>query len=446
MASDYAQFAAAFPWFFPVVVFIFGACIGSFLNVVIYRVPAGQSVVAPGSHCACGQPIAWHDNIPVLSWFLLRGRARCCGRKFSFRYPFIELLTAAGFLACWLSFPPAKALGGMLFLGVLIAATFIDLDHWVIPDVLTFGGAIAGIALSFLVPSLHGSRAAAFSVAGLHVGYGALAALAVGAGLIFCIAAFGELILEKEAMGLGDVKLVAMIAVFCGWQGAVFALFGGAAVGTIWFLVALLWQKFVRTPAPLASVVESPPYEPAQSGLARWESIALTTAAVGVLCSALLPGLHGQHSSVPLLDHLRATLLSLRGLLLGTGAAILLLLVVESITKKNVVLFGLAGIVGAIGAFGGWRGGLAGQLRATVFAVATGAIVAVLWVAVARARAKFAGSAAPTETTVPAGEPAAVNFNMHVPFGPMLAIAGALYFLFFHGPVDAWFAQFADLL
>ena len=93
--TDYAAFAAAFPWFFPLCAFVFGACIGSFLNVCIYRMPAGQSIVTPGSHCACGAPIRWYDNIPIASWLVLRGRARCCGRPFSIRYPLVELLTAA---------------------------------------------------------------------------------------------------------------------------------------------------------------------------------------------------------------------------------------------------------------------------------------------------------------------------------------------------------------
>ena len=84
--SDYHQFATAFPWFFPAVVTVFGAMVGSFLNVCIYRIPKHESIVHPGSHCACGQPIAWYDNVPVLSWFILRGKARCCGRPYAFRY------------------------------------------------------------------------------------------------------------------------------------------------------------------------------------------------------------------------------------------------------------------------------------------------------------------------------------------------------------------------
>ena len=102
MAFDYVQFSAVLPWFFPVVAFLFGACVGSFLNVVIHRLPLEESVVSPRSRCGCGQPIAWHDNIPLLSWFLLRGRARCCGRPFSLRYPVVELLTASLFAVCWL--------------------------------------------------------------------------------------------------------------------------------------------------------------------------------------------------------------------------------------------------------------------------------------------------------------------------------------------------------
>jgi leader peptidase (prepilin peptidase)/N-methyltransferase len=110
MLRHLAELSHLLPWLLPAAAGLLGACIGSFLNVVILRVPAGQSVVLPGSHCACGAPIAWFDNLPVVSWFALRGRARCCGRPFSARYPAIEALTAALFVACWLRLPPAVAL------------------------------------------------------------------------------------------------------------------------------------------------------------------------------------------------------------------------------------------------------------------------------------------------------------------------------------------------
>src|SRR4051812_21078520 len=107
--STVAEVSAAFPWFFPLMAVLLGAGVGIFLKFVIYRVPAGKSIVTPGSHCSCGQPIRWYDNIPVFSWLILGGRARCCGQKFSFRYPFVELLTAALFLVCWLRYPPVVA-------------------------------------------------------------------------------------------------------------------------------------------------------------------------------------------------------------------------------------------------------------------------------------------------------------------------------------------------
>ena len=264
--SDYPQFAAAFPWFFPAVAGLFGAMVGSFLNVCIYRIPAEQSIVTPGSHCACGKPIAWYDNIPVLSWFILRGKARCCGRPYSFRYAFVELLTAALFLACWLLFPPAKAACGMVFVSVLIAATFIDLDHMIIPDVFTIGAGLLGILLSFLVPALHGQHGNIFVVDSLRSGTAALQGLLVGSGLVLWIALLAEMALKKEAMGFGDVKFVGMIGAFCGWQGAVFSVFGGAVVGTVWFVIALLWQKLSGKPAAIAPPSETPDGESAPLG------------------------------------------------------------------------------------------------------------------------------------------------------------------------------------
>jgi leader peptidase (prepilin peptidase)/N-methyltransferase len=242
MAFDYAEFSAAFPWFFPLAVFLFGACVGSFLNVVIYRVPKEESVVTPGSHCGCGRPIAWHDNIPILSWLILRGRARCCGRKFSFRYPAVELLTATLFVVAWLKFPPAVAACGWVFLSCLIAATFIDLDHMIIPDVFTIGLGIAGVLLSVSFPALHQQQHELFALASLRAGLASLQGLLIGSALVLWIALLAEAILKKEAMGFGDVKFVGAIGAFCGWQGAVFAIFGGAVVGTGWFVLA----KFVE--------------------------------------------------------------------------------------------------------------------------------------------------------------------------------------------------------
>jgi leader peptidase (prepilin peptidase)/N-methyltransferase len=257
-----SEINTAFPWFFPAVVFVFGACIGSFLNVVIYRLPKNESIVTPGSHCACGAPIKWYDNIPILSWFVLRGRARCCGRSYSFRYAFVELLTALLFVACWMQFSPAKAACGMLLVSALVCATFIDLDHMIIPDVFTLGLGVVGVLLSFLVPSLHGQSGDFFPLDSVRAGVTSLQGLLVGSGLVLWIGLLAEAALKKEAMGFGDVKFVGAIGAFCGWQGAVFAMFGGAIVGTVWFVAALIWQKLDGKPAPVAPPAETPEGEP----------------------------------------------------------------------------------------------------------------------------------------------------------------------------------------
>lgn len=267
MSHAFTEINAAFPWFFAAVVFVFGACIGSFLNVVIYRLPKHESIVTPGSHCACGAPIAWYDNIPIFSWLILRGRARCCGRPYSFRYAFVELLTAALFLACWLLFPPAKAVCGMVFAGLLLPATFIDLDHLEIPDVFSLGGGVIGVVLSFVVPALHGHHGDFFLLDSFRSGVDGLLGLLVGSALVLWIALLAEAVLKKEAMGFGDVKFIGAIGAFTGWQGAVFAIFGGAVIGTVWLALALLWQKTTGRASPVAPRTETPEGEPAPIGL-----------------------------------------------------------------------------------------------------------------------------------------------------------------------------------
>src|SRR5258708_37421882 len=255
------------PWFFPLIAVLVGACIGSFLNVCIYRIPKGESVVHPGSHCGCGQPIAWYANIPVLSWLILRGRARCCGRPFSFRYPAIEFLTAALFLACWLLFPPGKAVAGAVLCSIVLCAHFIDHDHMIIPDALTIGGAVAGFFLSLALPSLHGQTHEIFMVASVRSGLAAILGIFVGSALVLWIALIAEAILKKEAMGFGDVKYLGALGAFVGWKGAVFGLFGGATLGCVWFILACLWKKITGRTAPVALPAETPEGQPAELGL-----------------------------------------------------------------------------------------------------------------------------------------------------------------------------------
>jgi len=233
-----------FPWFFAGLAAILGAIVGSFLNVCIYRIPAERSVISPGSACGCGSPIAFYRNIPVLSWILLRGKASCCGQPFSLRYPAIELLTAVLFFWSWSVHPPTVAILGMLYISFLICATFIDFDHMIIPDRFSIGGMVIGVVLSIFFPALHEINGLPF-ISNIQSGITATIGAIVGAGLVYWIAVLGEVIFRKPAMGEGDVKFAGFIGAFCGWQGALFAMFGGALLGTVILLPCLLIGRLV---------------------------------------------------------------------------------------------------------------------------------------------------------------------------------------------------------
>ncbi|MGB0743762.1 MAG: prepilin peptidase, partial [Opitutales bacterium] len=244
---------ADFPWFFAGVSFIFGAIVGSFLNVCIYRIPAERSVIFPGSTCGCGKAIPFYHNIPIFSWLILRGKAACCGERFSVRYPAIELLTACLFLWAWLVHRPEVAIVGMLYIAFLICSTFIDLDHMIIPDRFSIGGMVIGVLLSIAVPALHGYDGVWLAASVKAVVTSVTGAL-IGAGLVYWIAVLGEIVFRKPAMGEGDVKFVGFIGAFCGWQGAVFAMFGGALIGSIILLpILLMGRLFSSKDAPQPS-------------------------------------------------------------------------------------------------------------------------------------------------------------------------------------------------
>lgn len=234
-----------FPWFFQFLSFVFGAVVGSFLNVCIYRIPEGRSVVHPGSICSCGKPIAWFDNIPIFSWVLLRGRARCCGEKFSIRYALIELLTGVLFYFSWIIHPPVVAIIGFLFIAFLICATFIDFDHMIIPDRFSIGGMVLGVLISVFFPTLHGLEGDLL-ISTIQSGLTSITGALIGAGLVYWISVLGEIAFRKPAMGEGDVKFVGFIGAFCGWQGAVFSMFGGAFIGSVVLLPILLVQRFLN--------------------------------------------------------------------------------------------------------------------------------------------------------------------------------------------------------
>ena len=310
--------------FWSLVFFVFGCIVGSFLNVCIHRMPLGMSIVTPPSHCPhCKYSIPWWLNIPLVTWLALRGRCKNCGAPISPRYFVVELLTGIAFLACWLEFGnplhsypsmPIALVYAVLLAG-LICATFIDFEHFIIPDEITFGGVAVGIIVSFFLPQLHDVRSH-----GAGILWGAVGALA-GAGIVYGFSRLGkllfgrqrlkwpgvskivftetclhlpdkeisyeeifyrksdtivlqartaelidrgykdvaiklspsaltiggerlnpddvphlevesaEIILPREAMGLGDVKFMAAIGAFIGWPGVVFSLFASAMVG-----------------------------------------------------------------------------------------------------------------------------------------------------------------------------------------------------------------------
>lgn len=215
------------------IVFIFGLVLGSFLNVCIYRLPKAQSILFPASHCPnCKRPIYWYDNIPLLSYIILGGRCRFCKANISFRYFMVELCTAAVLTLLFVFFGISpKFFAYSLLSAGLIIATFVDFEISEIPDEISIGGVFAGLIVSFAFPGIFSldSRPIALLASFL----GALA----GGGSIYLMGFFGELVFKKEAMGGGDVKLMAMIGSFLGWKMALLIFFlaplFGAAVGIV---------------------------------------------------------------------------------------------------------------------------------------------------------------------------------------------------------------------
>ena len=309
--------------FWTVVFFVFGSVVGSFLNVCIYRMPRGESLVSPGSHCPhCGTAIRAWQNVPILAWLALRGRCAACGARISARYIAVEALTGLVFALVWVvrgDAGPLVAVAFSLFAASLIVATFIDLEHLIIPDEITLGGAVAGVVLSIVIPGIHG---AAYVWPALKA---ALIGAALGSGIVFGMLELGKLLfgrqrfrlpegarivftetdvhlpdqvlpyedvfyrtsdaltfqagrlelvdrcyrdvtvqlrlragtlrigdeevdpstvpwmegvaeqvtVPREAMGFGDVKFMAAIGAFTGWQGVLFALLGSSFAGLL---------------------------------------------------------------------------------------------------------------------------------------------------------------------------------------------------------------------
>jgi len=212
-----------------VFVFVFGAIVGSFLNVCIYRLPKGRSIIVPGSHCPnCGEKIHWFDNIPILSYIILFGKARCCKAKISLRYLIVEILTGIAFLAIFIAFGlNAKFFAYLAFISGLIVATFVDFEIQEIPDEVSIGGLIVGLVLSVVFPSILNETSRANGL--INSFFGALA----GGAMIYGMGMLGELAFKKEAMGGGDVKLLAMIGAFIGWKLTILTFFIAPLFGSV---------------------------------------------------------------------------------------------------------------------------------------------------------------------------------------------------------------------
>lgn len=208
---------------------LFGLIFGSFLNVCIFRLPLGRSVVHPRSCCpGCGELIAWYRNIPVLSWIALRGKCGSCATPISFRYPFVELLSAAVCVLAYRGFGPTPAFPiAAAFALAMIVLFFTDWDHQLLPDAITLTGTATGLAVAWFNPFLSG--------AGWERVWYAFGGAALGSGILWTVGAVYGKLRGVEAMGMGDVKMMAMVGAFTGPPGVLFTIFvasaGGALIG-----------------------------------------------------------------------------------------------------------------------------------------------------------------------------------------------------------------------
>ncbi len=220
--------------FIGIFIFILGLAIGSFLNVCIYRIPLKKSILFPASHCPkCGNKIRAFDNIPILSYLILRGKCRHCKEKISLIYPAVELLSGLLFLSLYLKYGLSWEFAAGLFLfSSLLVIFFIDLKYQLIPDVIILPGIIVGFIFSFLLklpPFLE-----------------SLIGFFVGGGLLYFMAIFGDKLFKKESMGGGDIKLAAMLGTFLGWKMVLMVIFLASLLGAIVGIIFIIFSKRMR--------------------------------------------------------------------------------------------------------------------------------------------------------------------------------------------------------
>jgi leader peptidase (prepilin peptidase)/N-methyltransferase len=216
-----------------------GLILGSFLNVCIYRLPVGHSVVKPRSRCpGCGNTISWYDNIPVISWVLLRASCRRCSKRIPVRYPFVELLSGVTVFMLWRVFGPSAEFAiGSAFALALIVLFFTDYDHQLLPDAITLSGFVVGMGVAWFNPFLGDPGWARV--------WSALGGAALGSGLLWSVGAIYGKLRGVEAMGMGDVKMMAMVGAFAGPTGVLFTIFAASVFGAVFgvLLIPLLGRS-----------------------------------------------------------------------------------------------------------------------------------------------------------------------------------------------------------
>ena len=218
------------PAFLVAVAAAFGAIVGSFLNVCIYRLPLGKSIVWPASACpACARELSWYENIPVFSYLVLRGRCRTCAAPISVRYPLIEALTAAMFAGAWWYYGPSVLLASRLIFGCALIVLFaIDLEHHLLPDVITLPGIVIGFLFSFFAePRWESSLIGAF----------------VGGGVLYGVGEAYYRVRHEEGLGMGDVKMLAMIGAFLGWKLTLVTLMMASLSGSVIGLLLIVTKR-----------------------------------------------------------------------------------------------------------------------------------------------------------------------------------------------------------
>jgi len=211
-----------------IVSIIFGALVGSFLNVCIFRLPKEESIIWPGSHCPhCNKPIKFYDNIPLISYLLLWGKCRHCKKPISFQYPLVEGMTALSSLLLFIKYGPSLSyLFYFAFVSALIVITVIDLYHQIIPDVISLPGIGVGLIASLILPQI------AF--------FNSLIGVLLGGGSLFIVGTLYQWIFKREGMGGGDVKLLAMIGAFLGWKAVILTILLSSLIGSLTGIIIMV--------------------------------------------------------------------------------------------------------------------------------------------------------------------------------------------------------------